>query len=75
MPAPTLGGAPRSAGTIPVLAAAERSSRNAAALECSAPIRQAGAKHIFVEQDRTDGAPLEAIKISYDYLRKLRLSM
>ena len=38
-----------------------------------AHVGQAGAKHIFVEQDRTDGAPLEAIKISYDYLHKLRV--
>lgn len=35
--------------------------------------RQAGAQHIFVEQDRCDGPPLEAIKISFDYLRALRL--
>lgn len=36
--------------------------------------RQAGAQHIFVEQDRCDGSPLDAIKISYEYLRKLQLS-
>jgi sugar phosphate isomerase/epimerase len=35
---------------------------------------EAGAKHIFVEQDRSDVPPLEAIKISFDYLRTLRLS-
>ncbi len=35
---------------------------------------QAGVKHIFVEQDRCDVPPFEAIKISYDYLKKLRLS-
>jgi sugar phosphate isomerase/epimerase len=35
---------------------------------------QAGTKHIFVEQDRCDVPPLEAIKISYDYLKNLRLS-
>ena len=39
-----------------------------------AHVGEAGAKHIFVEQDRTDVPPLEAIKISCDYLRKLRLS-
>lgn len=37
-------------------------------------VHEAGAKHIFVEQDECDGPPLDAIKISYDYLRKLRLS-
>ncbi|MGO8790944.1 MAG: sugar phosphate isomerase/epimerase family protein [Terriglobia bacterium] len=35
---------------------------------------QAGAKHIFVEQDRCDVPPLEAIKISSDYLKNLRLA-
>ncbi len=35
---------------------------------------QAGTQHIFVEQDRCDVSPLESIKISYDYLRNLRLS-
>ncbi|MBZ5561650.1 MAG: sugar phosphate isomerase/epimerase [Acidobacteriia bacterium] len=35
---------------------------------------EAGAKHIFVEQDRCDVSPFEAIKISYDYVKKLRLS-
>lgn len=35
---------------------------------------QAGAQHIFVEQDRCDAPPLESIKISYDYLKALRLS-
>lgn len=39
-----------------------------------AHVRQAGAEHIFVEQDRADGSVLEAIKISYEYLRKLRVS-
>jgi sugar phosphate isomerase/epimerase len=39
-----------------------------------AHVQEAGAKHIFVEQDRSDGSPLEAIKTSYDYLRKLRVS-
>jgi sugar phosphate isomerase/epimerase len=39
-----------------------------------AHIHQAGAKHIFVEQDQCDGSPLEAIATSYKYLRHLRLA-
>jgi len=39
-----------------------------------AQAHQAGVKHIFIEQDRSDMAPLDAIKISYAYLRSLRLS-
>jgi sugar phosphate isomerase/epimerase len=39
-----------------------------------AHVGQAGAKHIFVEQDECDVPPLEAIKISYQYLKNLRLS-
>ncbi|HEX7359193.1 MAG TPA: sugar phosphate isomerase/epimerase [Bryobacteraceae bacterium] len=39
-----------------------------------AHVHEAGAKHIFVEQDRCDGSPLDAIKTSYHYLRHLRLS-
>jgi sugar phosphate isomerase/epimerase len=39
-----------------------------------AHVHEAGAQHIFVEQDRCNLPPLEAIKISYEYLRKLRLS-
>lgn len=39
-----------------------------------AHVKQAGAKHIFVEQDRCDGSPLIAIRISYRYLRNLRLA-
>jgi len=35
---------------------------------------EAGTKHIFVEQDRCNMPPLEAIKISFDYLKKLTLS-
>jgi sugar phosphate isomerase/epimerase len=35
---------------------------------------EAGTKHIFVEQDRCNMPPLEAIKISFDYLKNLRLS-
>jgi len=35
---------------------------------------EAGAKHIFVEQDRCNMPPLEAIKISFDYLKNLHLS-
>jgi sugar phosphate isomerase/epimerase len=34
----------------------------------------AGAKHIYVEQDQCNMPPLEAIKISYEYLRKLRVA-
>ncbi|HEV2416201.1 MAG TPA: sugar phosphate isomerase/epimerase [Terriglobia bacterium] len=37
-------------------------------------VKQAGAKHIFVEQDRCDGSPIDAITESYKYLRSLRLS-
>jgi len=36
--------------------------------------RQAGVEHIFVEQDRCDGSPFDAIKTSYEYLKNLRLS-
>jgi len=36
--------------------------------------RQAGTEHIFVEQDRCDGSPFDAIKTSFDYLKQLRLS-
>ncbi|MGH9436541.1 MAG: sugar phosphate isomerase/epimerase, partial [Terriglobia bacterium] len=39
-----------------------------------AHVHEAGAKHIFVEQDRCDGSPLDAIKTSYHYLRHLRIS-
>ncbi|MBI4167243.1 MAG: sugar phosphate isomerase/epimerase [Acidobacteria bacterium] len=39
-----------------------------------AHVHEAGAQHIFVEQDRCNLPPLEAIKISYEYLRGLRLS-
>ncbi|HMD86174.1 MAG TPA: sugar phosphate isomerase/epimerase [Terriglobia bacterium] len=35
---------------------------------------EAGAKHIFVEQDRCNMPSLEAMKISYDYLKTLHLS-
>lgn len=35
---------------------------------------QAGVEHIFVEQDRCDGSPFDAIKTSFDYLKSLRLS-
>jgi sugar phosphate isomerase/epimerase len=34
----------------------------------------AGAKHIFVEQDRSDTPVIEAVKISLNYLKNLRLS-
>jgi sugar phosphate isomerase/epimerase len=39
-----------------------------------AHVKEAGAKHIFVEQDRCDGSPLVAIRMSYRYLRHLRLA-
>lgn len=39
-----------------------------------AHIHEAGAKHIFVEQDRCNLPELQAIRVSYEYLRKLRLS-
>jgi len=35
--------------------------------------RQAGTEHIFVEQDRCDGSPFEAITTSFKYLKNLRL--
>ena len=35
----------------------------------------AGAKHIFAEEDQCDVPPLEAIKISFDYLKGLRLNV
>jgi len=38
-----------------------------------AHVDEAGAKHIYVEQDQCDGSPLVAIKISFDYLKGLRL--
>jgi sugar phosphate isomerase/epimerase len=39
-----------------------------------AHVEEAGTKHIFTEQDRCNMPPLEAIKISFDYLKNLRLS-
>ncbi len=39
-----------------------------------AHVREAGAQHIFVEQDQCNLPVLEAIKISYEYLRKLRVA-
>jgi sugar phosphate isomerase/epimerase len=36
--------------------------------------RQAGTEHIFVEQDRCDASPFEAIKTSFNYLKNLHLS-
>jgi sugar phosphate isomerase/epimerase len=39
-----------------------------------AHVHQAGVKHIFVEQARSDMPPLEAMKISFEYLKALRLS-
>ncbi len=31
-----------------------------------------GVRHFFVEQDQTPGAPLDSLKISYDYLKSLK---
>lgn len=39
-----------------------------------AHVEEAGVKHIYVEQDRCTLPEFEAIKISYGYLRRLRLS-
>ena|SRR5271157_1052588 len=39
-----------------------------------AHVRKAGTEHIFVEQDRCDGSPFEAITTSFNYLKNLRLS-
>lgn len=39
-----------------------------------AHVREAGVKHIFVEQDHCDQPPLDAIRISYNYLKNLRLT-
>jgi sugar phosphate isomerase/epimerase len=39
-----------------------------------AHVHEAGAEHIFVEQDECNLPILEAIKISYEYLRELRVS-
>ncbi len=39
-----------------------------------AHVEEAGVKHIYVEQDRCTLPEFEAIKISFDYLRQLRLS-
>jgi sugar phosphate isomerase/epimerase len=35
---------------------------------------QAGTQHIFVEQDRCDSSPFQAIETSFNYLKNLRLS-
>lgn len=34
---------------------------------------QGGVKHYFVEQDECERSPLESIKISYDYLKRLKV--
>jgi sugar phosphate isomerase/epimerase len=39
-----------------------------------AHVDEAGVKHIFVEQDRCNTPPLEAIKSSFNYLKSLRVS-
>jgi sugar phosphate isomerase/epimerase len=31
----------------------------------------AGMKHYYVEQDECDGSPLDSIRTSYEYLKKL----
>ncbi len=36
-----------------------------------AKANQAGAKYFFVEQDQCPGAPLDSIKVSFDYLKNL----
>lgn len=36
-------------------------------------VHQAGAQHIFVEQDKCDMSPLKAMKISFEYLKNLRV--
>ena len=35
---------------------------------------QAGAQHVFVEQDRCDASPFDAIRTSFNYLKNLRLN-
>jgi sugar phosphate isomerase/epimerase len=35
-------------------------------------MKNSGVKHYFVEQDQTPASPFDSIKISYDYLEKLR---
>jgi sugar phosphate isomerase/epimerase len=39
-----------------------------------AHVNEAGTKHIFVDQDRCNMPPLEAAKISFNYLKNLRLT-
>jgi len=39
-----------------------------------AEVSQAGVQHVFVEQDRCDTRPLDAISTSFHYLKSLRLS-
>ena len=39
-----------------------------------AHVHEAGAEHIFVEQDRCDRSPFEEIATSFNYLKNLRLS-
>jgi len=38
-----------------------------------AEAQRTGVKHFFVEQDECPGSPLDSIKISYDYLSRLKL--
>lgn len=37
-------------------------------------VEEAGTKHVFVEQDRSDNPPVETMRLSYDYIRHLRIS-
>lgn len=37
-------------------------------------VREAGARHVFVEQDRSDDPPLQTMKLSFEYIRSLRVS-
>jgi sugar phosphate isomerase/epimerase len=37
-----------------------------------AQAKKAGVKHYFVEQDQTPASPFDSIKVSYDYLSKLK---
>jgi sugar phosphate isomerase/epimerase len=39
-----------------------------------AHVGEAGAQHVFVEQDRSDDPPVKTMRISYDYVRHLRVS-
>ena len=36
--------------------------------------REGGMEHYYIEQDYCEQPPLEAVKLSYDYLRRLKVS-